>query len=233
MLPVMTAYRSLFFLSLGLALGMLAAAPDAEAQAKQKPGKAGAVKVAPKLYRWVDEKGQAHFTDTLPEEALSQARIEYSRKGNELRTVDRPLTVEEQAAKAQQEAAMQAEAAQAAQAKKDLSVLRMSYPTEESIRKNFVQRRAIYEGRILALEAVLAEKTRELIEQLQIAGQAELLGKKLAPAMAKKIQDNAAQRQEQRQEIVTTREAIARLQADEDALVAQWRQAQAPARTTP
>lgn len=214
---------------LALSASTLGALPlDALAQAKQKTGKAAAVKVAPKLYRWVDEKGQAHFTDSLPEEALAQARTEYSRQGTEVRTVNRALTAEEQAAKQQQDAQAKAEADRVAQAQKDLNVLRMSYPTEDSIRQNFVQRQAVYEGRIVALQAVLGEKNRELLQQLELAAQAELLKKKLAPQMEQKIQDLAQQRRAQQQEIRDTQAAIGRLKADEDALVAQWKTAQAP-----
>jgi hypothetical protein len=205
---------------------------DAQAQTKSKTGKAAAVKVAPKLYRWVDDKGQVHFTDSLPEEALQQGRTEYSRQGTEVRTVERALTPAELAEKQKQDALLRQEAEKAAQAQKDLAVLRMSYPTEASIRQNFVQRRSIYEGRIVALNAVLKEKNRELLQQLELASQAELQKKTPSQKMQNKIQDLARQRQAHRNEILETTAAMARLTTEEQALVEQWRQAQ-PTTTVP
>lgn len=215
-------------LALLLGASLLLGAPAASGAPKQKTGKAGAVKVAPKLYRWVDDKGQAHFTDTLPEEALSQARTEYSRQGTEVRSVERALTPAELAAKAEQDAAAKAEADRAVQAQKDLNVLRMSYPTEASIRQNFVQRQAVYEGRIIALNATLKEKNRDLLQQLELAALGELQNKPPSAKMVKKIQEMAQQRRLQQQEILETQAAIARLKTDEQALVDQWKQAQAP-----
>lgn len=214
-----------FLLGASLLLGTPAIS---DAQTKQKTGKAGAVKVSPRLYKWVDEKGQAHFTDSLPEEALSQARTEYSRQGTEVRSVERALTPAELAAKAKEDAAAKAEGERVAQAQKDLNVLRMSYPTEASIRQNFVQRQAVYEGRIIALNATLKEKNRELLQQLELAALAELQNKTPTPKMVKKIQEMAQQRRAQQQEILEIQASMARLKTDEQALVEQWKQAQFP-----
>ena len=69
-------------------IGALVATGAAEAQ--KAPTK--------KLYRWVDKDGKVQFSDSLPPEAIDQARTEMSNTGRVVADVDRALTPEEQAA---------------------------------------------------------------------------------------------------------------------------------------
>lgn len=48
-----------------------------------------------KLYKWVDENGQVHYTDKVPTQYLKQQREELSEQGTTLRKVDRAMTEEE------------------------------------------------------------------------------------------------------------------------------------------
>jgi hypothetical protein len=78
--------RSLIVLAIAAAL---AVAVPGEADAQRKP----TTTTAKKLYRWVDSQGKVQISDTLPPEALSQARREINaRTGNALATVGRELT---------------------------------------------------------------------------------------------------------------------------------------------
>jgi hypothetical protein len=52
------------------------------------PGNAG-------LYRWVDEDGNVHYTDTIPPDYTEQARTEFSKKGVPVHQVPRAKTLEE------------------------------------------------------------------------------------------------------------------------------------------
>ena len=66
------------------------------------------------LYKWVDEKGVVHYTDTLPPEAVDKARIELNKQGVEVKKTDKALTPEqrraiEQNAQRQKELARQQE----------------------------------------------------------------------------------------------------------------------------
>ena len=63
-------------------------------------GTAEAQKASKRLYRWVDRDGKVQFSDSLPPEAVDQARTEISESGRVVADVDRALTAEERAASA-------------------------------------------------------------------------------------------------------------------------------------
>jgi hypothetical protein len=44
------------------------------------------------LYKWVDEKGVVHYTDTLPPEAVDKARTELNNQGVPLKKMDKALS---------------------------------------------------------------------------------------------------------------------------------------------
>ena len=45
-----------------------------------------------KLYRWVDENGRTHYTDKLPPNQSSRARIELNEQGMKVKKVERAKT---------------------------------------------------------------------------------------------------------------------------------------------
>jgi len=85
------------------------------------------------LYKWVDEKGNVHYTDTLPPEAVDKARSELNRQGIEVKKTDKALTPEqrraiEQDAQRQKQLARQQEET----ARRDRALL-SSYSSEAEI----------------------------------------------------------------------------------------------------
>jgi len=50
------------------------------------------------LYKWTDEKGVVHYTDTLPPEAVDKARVELNKQGVEVKKTDKALTPEQRRA---------------------------------------------------------------------------------------------------------------------------------------
>jgi len=51
--------------------------------------------VAAKLYKWTDENGKTHYTDSLPPEQTTQPRSELNEEGIEVNKLDRAKTAEE------------------------------------------------------------------------------------------------------------------------------------------
>ncbi len=83
-----------------------------------------------KMYKWVDDKGNVHYTDTLPPAAASQGNAELNKTGNVVRKT-------ESAEERQKRLAAEAEAAErkkiaAEQARKDRALL-ATYTTEQEI----------------------------------------------------------------------------------------------------
>jgi hypothetical protein len=50
------------------------------------------------MYKWVDEKGIVHYTDTLPPEAVDKARTELNKQGVTVKQTDKALTPEQRRA---------------------------------------------------------------------------------------------------------------------------------------
>lgn len=48
-------------------------------------GATGTAHAAKKLYKWVDEKGQVHYTETIPPEAVNRSSTELDRRGRQLK----------------------------------------------------------------------------------------------------------------------------------------------------
>jgi hypothetical protein len=124
------------------------------------------------LYKWVDEKGVVHYSDTLPPEAVDKARVELNRQGIEVKKTDKALTPEqrraiEQDAQRQKQLAREKEEA----ARRDRALL-SSYSSEAEIdlaRKrslqtidNVVQSTLAYSDQLTKRKVEIEAKKEEL-----------------------------------------------------------------------
>jgi Domain of unknown function (DUF4124) len=50
------------------------------------------------MYKWVDDKGTVHYTDTLPPEAVDKASVEFNKQGVPVKKIDKALTTEQRRA---------------------------------------------------------------------------------------------------------------------------------------
>lgn len=85
------------------------------------------------LYKWVDEKGVVHYTDTLPPEAVDKARTELNKQGVEVKKTDKALSPEQRRA-IEQDAQRQKQVAREQEevARRDRALL-SSYSSEAEI----------------------------------------------------------------------------------------------------
>ena len=124
------------------------------------------------LYKWVDEKGVVHYTDTLPPEAVDKARIELNKQGVEVKKTDKALTPEQRRA-SEQDAQRQKDLARQQEeiARRDRALL-SSYTSEAEIdlaRKrslqtidNVVQSTLAYSDQLNKRKAEIETKKEEL-----------------------------------------------------------------------
>ena len=124
------------------------------------------------LYKWVDDKGVVHYTDTLPPEAVDKARIELNKQGVEVKKTDKALTpdqrraIEREAQKQKENARQQEEVA-----RRDRALL-STYTSEAEIdlaRKrslqtidNIVQSTLAYSGQLSKRKVELETKKEEM-----------------------------------------------------------------------
>lgn len=113
-----------------------------------------AVASAQSVYKWVDEKGEVHYSQTLPPERAGEAHARLNDDGLVTERVDRVKTAEELAAlKAEQSEKREQAEQRRIQAQQDRLFL-AAFPTEDDVRQSIQSRR----------ETVIAE--RESIESL-------------------------------------------------------------------
>lgn len=138
-------------------------------------GAADAQKKERKLYRWVDKEGKVHYDDTLPAEALEQARKEYSsRTGATTAQVDRALTEEERAALAEQARNNAALAATEEQQRRSEEAMLSSYATESDLRAAYDERISLLKQTLESTDVGMKALRGSLASLLAEASESEL-----------------------------------------------------------
>ncbi len=143
--------------------------------AQNKPADSGK-----KLYCW-DEGGRRICSDTLPAEAVNNAREEFNaRSGLRSAEVQRALTAEELADAALAAAQAQVDAAAVETRKRTEQAMLSTYGSEDALRRVFNERAAIVDNNIKTAIYNVASLREALATQLSIAGDHELAGQKVA-----------------------------------------------------
>ncbi|MCG8275188.1 hypothetical protein [Stenotrophomonas sp. NLF4-10] len=170
-------------------LALAALALPALAQNKPEAGK--------KLYCW-DEGGRRICSDTLPAEAVNNAREEFNaRSGLRSAEVQRALTAEEQADAALAAAQAQVDAAAVETRKRTEQAMLSTYGSEDVLRRVFNERAAIVDNNIQTAAYNVASLRDALATQLQAAGNKELSGQKIADKQADDIRQRHRELQAQ------------------------------------
>jgi len=125
------------------------------------------------LYRWVDDKGEVHFSDKVPVAASRKAVSEMSKRGGVKNIVDpeanalAKLVLEENAeALAKEEAIKQANHNELARLKKRDNYLLSTYENKEEIVKSFKTKIKLMKGNAAILKAqnlVLEKRLNKLL----------------------------------------------------------------------
>ena len=88
---------------------------------------------AGKLYKWTDEKGVVHYSETLPSEAKDRSNTEIDKKGRELRKNDAALTPAQIKAIQDDKERRKSEEKQLAEQRRRDNALLNTYTTEAEI----------------------------------------------------------------------------------------------------
>jgi hypothetical protein len=161
-----------------------------------------------KLYKWVDENGKVHYTDTLPPASASQGNAELSKGGNVVKKTESAEEIQKRLA-AEAEAAERRKAA-AEQARKDRALL-ATYTSEKEI--DLARDRALEHHNLIIQSAQarlkqLGPSTKELSEKIASASKKG----KPAPAHLKQQYDaKRAETEDAQRTIKTNEEAMAKV----------------------
>ena len=150
-----------------------------------------------KLYRWVDENGNVHYSDSLPPEAVDQARRELSKtSGTTTAQIDRALTAEERAA-AQAEAEREAVIAAEAELRRQYDQrLLQSYPNESDLTRAFNDRLKMLDEAITSADVGIESQQYVLASLLNDAADRELAGERVPLTVEEAARDAQAKQQQ-------------------------------------
>lgn len=209
------------FLSFAVATALVAAGT---AEAQKAPPK--------KLYRWVDRDGKVQFSDSLPPEAIDQARTEMSNTGRVVADIGRALTPEEQAA-AEQAAREAAERAAAEEAtRKSEEAMLASFRTEDDLKRSQLARVTLLQQTLDAIEAGIASQRASLAALLVQASEAELGGSKVKPKQVDTIRQLHREIGKQQQMLIVKQAELVDADSEMDYLLQRFRELKAAAADT-
>jgi len=164
-----------------------------------------------KLYKWVDEKGDVHYSDTVPPQEAGKQRSILNSEGLTVDKVDRAKTPEEIAEHerhAADKAALQKRIDE--QAAHDRMLLTTYLSESDLIHARDAKIQGV-ENTITDARATLGRQHQQLESLMRRAADTELAGKKVSPELVKKIQDA-------RDQIRGTRELIQQRRTDQEAI---------------
>ncbi|MCC8626120.1 hypothetical protein [Xanthomonas vesicatoria] len=152
------------------------------------PGVAQDKPVAKKLYCW-NQNGARVCSDTLPPEAVNQARDEFNAKsGLRSAEVQRAMSGDERAAAAASEQQRLADLAAEQMRQRTDQAMLMSYQSEDDLRRVFNERIAIVDNNIHTARFNVTSLREGLASMLRTAGDRELAGQAVADKLADDIQ---------------------------------------------
>lgn len=185
---------------------------------------------AGKLYKWVDEKGNVHFSDKVPPEAAKLAREEKNPAGITVKEVARAKTQEELAAEAAQrvkedEARKLAEA----QAQADRA-LTLSYTTEDDLIRARDQELGVIDSNMATAKLTIASQEKNLSDLLAHAADFERNKKPVPQTVADSIATVRAQIEVQQKTLKEREGSKESVRLDYDAKLLRWRELTAKTR---
>lgn len=178
-----------------------------------------------KLYRWVDKNGKVQFSDTLPPEAVDQARTEInSESGMATASLDRALTPEERAAQEKLRAEHAAAEMAAEQQRKTEEAMLSSFRTEDDLKKSYAERASMLQQNLDAIEAGIGSQRASLASLLAEAAEAELAGRPVNHKQATSIVELHTEMTKQQQMLVLKQGELVELDHKLAVLVERFRE---------
>ena len=188
-------------------------------------GAAAGQEKAKKLYRWVDKDGKVQFSDTLPDEALEQARTEISASsGRTTGEVGRALTPEEQAEADRLAAELEVQERADEKQRQTEEAMLASFQTEEDLRRSYGVRVTLMQENLNAIEAGIGSQRNSLTSLLADASEAELAGQPVNAKQAATIRELRQEMAKQQNMLVIKQAELIKLDEDLEYLVQRFRE---------
>jgi hypothetical protein len=179
---------------------------------------------AGKLYKWVDEKGNVHYSDRVPPEAAKLAREEKNQDGVTVKEVARAKTEEELAAEAAQRVKdEEARKIAEAQAQADRALM-LSYTTEDDLLRAREQELGVIEANMATAKLTIASQEKNLSDLLAHAADFERNKKPVPQAVTDSIAHVRAQIEAQQKTLKEREGSKETVHNEYEAKLLRWRE---------
>lgn len=179
---------------------------------------------AGKLYKWVDEKGNVHYSDRVPPEAAKLAREEKNQDGVTVKEVARAKTEEELAAEAAQRVKdEEARKIAEAQAQADRALM-LSYTTEDDLLRAREQELGVIEANMATAKLTIASQEKNLSDLLAHAADFERNKKPVPQAVTDSIAHVRAQIEAQQKTLKEREGSKDTVHNEYEAKLLRWRE---------
>lgn len=144
------------------------------------------------VYKWVDEDGDVHYSQTLPPERSGEAHDRLTSDGLVAERVGRVKTAEElEALKAERAQKKEQAEQQRIQAQQDRLFL-AAFPTEEDVRQSIQSRRETVIAERESVEALIEQSRARFASRVERAAALERRGESVSEALVERIADDRA-----------------------------------------
>lgn len=144
---------------------------------------------AQQVYKWVDENGEVHYSQTLPPERAGDAHDRLTSDGLVAERIDRVKTGEELAALKQEQQQQREEAElQKIQAQQDRLFL-AAYPAEEDVRRFIEIRRETVTAERNAVESLIEQSRARFAGAVEQAAALERRGEPVPESLVRRIDE--------------------------------------------
>ena len=144
---------------------------------------------AQEVYKWVDENGLVHYSQTLPPDRADGAHDRLTSDGLVAERVDRVKTADELAELATQRAQQRELAEQERiQAQQDRLFL-AAYPTEQDVRRTIETRRETVMSERDSVESLIEQSRSRFVATVQQAAELERAGKPVPAYLVERIDE--------------------------------------------
>ena len=154
--------------------------------------------VEAKLYKWVDENGQVHYTDKVPTQYLKKQREELNEQGTIVKNVDRAPTEEEMAEQRLKEKERKEKEKQLQEQQRRDRILTDTYTTERDLLAARDARLEAIDSQINLAESIVKDSTNKVEMTEKLIAQLKAQGKQVPEATYTKLERERMQLKTQR-----------------------------------
>lgn len=188
----------------------------------------GAGAHAQKVYKWVDENGEVHYSQTLPPERIEKAHERLTDEGLLAERIERVLTAEEQAELDARRASEREAAEQERLQRQRDRLFLATFPKEEDLEDSYASRRENVLAERASIESLLEQARLRFSGWVEQAAELERDGQPVPEHLIERIGESRQSIQELNRRLESIGQRLSDLDSQLAAEIARHRQLTGP-----